>query len=321
MSSSAPPQSPPLPGPETLRGPAASATSQTLPRAYLGPRFNWTNSILVLVGVAAIAWSINGTGFSLVAPFEPSNAGAVARFVGGLFPPETAPDFLRTIGRLVLETIQISILGTFVAVVLGFPLGILALRQRGEETSRHALGAVAWASQWAVYYTSRAVLNVLRAVPELVWALIFVVAVGLGPFPGVLALAAHSTGILGKLYAELFESVDQRLVEAGRATGASSLAVLLFVQLPSMLPVLLSYTLFRWECNMRAATLLGFVGAGGIGSQLIISMKLFQYNEVLTLATVILMLVILVDLAGQVIRTRVLDEHALACPTLPMKEE
>ena len=294
---------------------SSQATSRPLPAApYMGPRFSWTNSILVLVGVAAVAWSINGTGFSLLVPFEANNLKSVARFVGGLFPPELAPDFLRSIGRLVMETIQISILGTFVAIALGFPLGILALRQRGEEVSRSSLGSVAWGLHWATYYASRTVLNVLRAVPELVWALVFVVSVGLGPFPGVLALAAHSTGILGKLYAELFESVDQRLVEAGRSTGASSVAVLLFVQLPSMLPVLLSYTLFRWECNMRAATLLGFVGAGGIGSQLIISMKLFQYNEVLTLAATILLLVILVDLVGQVIRTRVLDSRVAACP-------
>jgi phosphonate transport system permease protein len=142
---------------------------------------------------------------------------------------------------------------------------------------------------------------------------VFVVAVGLGPFPGVLALAAHSTGILGKLYAELFESVDQRLVEAGRSTGASDLGVLLFVRLPSMLPVLLSYTLFRWECNMRAATLLGFVGAGGLGSQLTISMKLFRYHEVLTIVLTIMLLVVLVDLTGQFIRTRILDSRSLAC--------
>src|SRR5690606_37808096 len=113
------------------------------------------------------------------------------------------------------------------------------------------------------------------------------VMVGLGPFPGVLALAAHSTGILGKLYAEMIETVNQNLVEAGRSTGASDLSVLAFVQVPSVLPMLLSYTLFRWECNMRAATVLGFVGAGGLGTQLVLSMKLSRYNEVLTLAIVI----------------------------------
>lgn len=267
----------------------------------------------MLVTVGVLGWSVYGTGFSPTLLFEANNVKSVSRFVGGLFPPDLSPDFLGTIGRLILETIQISVLGTFVAVGFGFLLSVAALRQRGEDVSRSSVGTIPWLVRWAGYYASRSVLNLFRAIPELVWALIFVVAVGLGPFPGVLALAAHSTGILGKLYAELFESVDQRLVEAGRSTGASNLAVLLFVQLPATLPVVLSYTFFRWECNMRAATLLGFVGAGGIGSQLIISMRLFQYREVLTLTLTILALVILVDVVGQIVRTRILDPQAVAC--------
>lgn len=140
---------------------------------------------------------------------------------------------------------------------------------------------------------------------QLMWALIFVVAVGLGPFPGVLALAAHGTGVLGKLYAEIFEAVDQRLVEVGRSTGGSELAIFAYVRFPVSLPVFLSYTFFRLECNMRAATILGFVGAGGIGSQLIISMKLFNYGEVSTLVAAIFILVAMSDLVGQLIRARV----------------
>jgi phosphonate transport system permease protein len=295
---------------------STQASSRPLPRGYLGPRFNWINPLLILGALAVLGWSVNGTGFSLTVPFEPGNVKAVTRFVTGLFPPEISPAFLGNMVHLMLETVQISVLGTAIAIVLGFPLGVWALRARGEEVSRASLGTVAWLLGWTRYYAARTVLNLLRAVPELVWALIFVVAVGLGPFPGVLALAAHSTGILGKLYAELFESVDQQLVEAGRSTGAGKLGVLLFVQLPSTLPVVLSYTLFRWECNMRAATLLGFVGAGGIGSQLIISMKLYQYREVLTLTIGILALVVLVDCVGQVIRTRILDTRVACEPTL-----
>lgn len=271
---------------------------------------------LALAAVMVFGWSLNGTQFSFTAPLEPNNIKSVARFIGGLFPPDLTLSFLGTVGRLMLETIQISIVGTGLAILCGFLLAIGAMRRRGEDASLAALGGGSWALQWATYYVSRSVLNLLRSVPELVWALVFVVAVGLGPFPGVLALAAHSAGVLGKLYAELFESVDQQLVEAGRSTGGPDLGVLLMVQLPAMLPVLLSYTLFRWECNMRAATLLGFVGAGGIGSQLIISMKLYQYNQVSTLVIAILLLVILVDLVGQVIRTRILDESSTACTPL-----
>lgn len=295
---------------------SANAALRAARRSSLGPRFNWANAAWAVVGLVLLGWSAHGAQVSLTAIFDPTTVNSVARFAGGLFPPETSPDFLGTVARLMVETLQISIVGTALAIAIGFPLGLWATRRRGEEVSHDSQGTALWLINWGRYYLSRSVLNLLRAVPELVWALVFVVAVGLGPFPGVLALAAHSTGILGKLYSELFESVDQQLVEAGRSTGASDLAVLLFVQLPSTLPVLLSYTLFRWECNMRAATLLGFVGAGGIGSQLIISMKLFQYNEVLTLVAAILLLVVLVDLVGQFIRTRILDTRVACSPIL-----
>src|SRR5712692_6674713 len=276
-----------------------------------GPGFNWLNVVLVLGLLAIFLFSAQQTHVSPLEFFDPSTSKAVSRFVSGLFPPELSPDFLRTIGGLVVETVEISIVGTGLALVLALPLGLLGMRLRGEESTLAAVGPVAWGVRWVVYSVARVIMNLARAIPELVWALVFVVAVGLGPFAGVLALAAHSAGVLGKLYSELFESVDQRVVEAARSTGASELAVLLFTRIPLTLPVLLSYTLFRWECNMRAATVLGFVGAGGINTQLAISMKLFRYNEVLTLILVILLLVTLVDIVGQVARARMLDAPAL----------
>jgi phosphonate transport system permease protein len=278
-----------------------------------GPGFNWLNVVLALGLLGAFVVSAQQTHFSILEPFQPNNVRAVTRFVSGLFPPELAPDFLQTIGGLVLETLQISIVGTGLAVLLGFPLGLLGMRARGEETALAAVGPLHWALRWTVYGLARTLMNLARAIPELIWALIFVVAVGLGPFAGVLALAAHSAGVLGKLYSELWESVDQRVVEAARSTGANELAVLLFTRIPLTLPVLLSYTLFRWECNMRAATVLGFVGAGGIGTQLAISMKLFRYNEVLTLILAILLLVTLVDVVGQIARARILDAPVVGC--------
>ncbi|MFN8524805.1 MAG: phosphonate ABC transporter, permease protein PhnE [Chloroflexota bacterium] len=279
---------------------------------YRGPAFNPTNVLLALLFGGVIATSFQQTHFSLTEPFTPQNARNVARFVGGLFPPALDAQFLRSIGSLVLETVFISIAGTSLAFVLALPLALGALRVRGEEVSYAAIGPLRSAVRWAIWGGARLILNFARAIPELVWALIFVVAVGLGAFPGVLALGVHSAGILGKLYAELLESVDQRVVESARATGASELAVTMFARVPLALPVLFSYTLFRWECNMRAATVLGFVGAGGIGTQLSISMKLFRYDEVLTLALTILLLVTLVDLVGSVARARVLDAPTVA---------
>jgi phosphonate transport system permease protein len=274
---------------------------------YSSPGLSPANLALAGAVLAAVVLSARGTGFSLEAFLSPATGRAVREFVAGLFPPNLDPIYLRSSLGYILETVQISILGTALAVVVGFPLALLATRRRGEETSRRAQGAPSWGVRWLLYHLARGLLNLLRGIPELVWALIFVVAVGLGPFPGVLALAAHSTGILGKLYAELFEAVDQRLVENARAAGANGTQVLAYVQVPTALPLLVSYTLFRWECNMRAATVLGFVGAGGIGTQLIYKLKLFQYNDLSTLILITLLLVSLVDLTGQFVRTRLLD--------------
>lgn len=266
-------------------------------------------TLVVLVALAVVT----SFPFSQVVPLAlvaPENATAVARFLGGLFPPELAPRYLRRIGQLMAETIAISIAGTVLALLAAVPLSLAALRQRGEETAPGALGRWHWAGRWLVYGAARAILNLGRAVPELVWALIFVVMVGLGPFPGVLALAAHSAGILGKLYAEVLETADQRAVEAVRATGATEGQVTALARVPLALPVLVSYTLFRWECNLRSATVLGLVGAGGIGAELVLSFKLFRYHELLTQIIAILILVTLVDLIGQVLRARLLDGSA-----------
>jgi len=205
------------------------------------------------------------------------------------------------------QTLQISVASTALAFVLALPLGLAGMRLRGEERRREALGTRRWLGRWSVLLLARSIMNVCRAVPELVWALVFVATLGLGPFAGVMALAVHSAGVLGKLYAEILESVDQRIVEAVRSTGASEGQVTAWARIPLTLPVLLSYTLFRWECNMRAATVIGFVGAGGIGTAITISYRLFRYDELATLILSILLLITVVDVTGQLIRARVLD--------------
>src|SRR5947207_2849415 len=127
------------------------------------PGFNWLNALLIIVLLGLFGLSAQQTHFSLLEPFTPENTKSVVRFVGGLFPPELDPAFLRTIGGLLLETIEISIVGTALAIALGLPLGLLAMHQRGEESSREALGTPAWALRWAAYGLSRAALNVARA--------------------------------------------------------------------------------------------------------------------------------------------------------------
>lgn len=269
--------------------------------------FRYSNLFILAVALGVIWYSAAGSKVALDPFFDARNQKQVALFVGGLFPPDLSPSFMELVWQLTIETFQISIMGTLFAIVLGFPLGLIAMRQRGEEFSRAATGTPRWLWRWSLYYFARFILNTARAVPELIWALVAIIFVGLGPFAGVVALTIHSAGILGKLYAEIFEAVDQRLVETSRNTGANALQTLFFVRIPATLPVLLSYTLFRWECNMRAATVLGFVAAGGLGSQLRISMNTFNYPQVSTLIIALLILVTLVDIAGQFLRRRILD--------------
>lgn len=284
---------------------AAGPIRRPLPPPY--PRFrplNWLLAAAILVGVG-VAFPTTGVDPAIL--FDPNAGLATTRFVGGLFPPDLSPGYLRRVLGLMGQTVALSVAGTALALVLGVPLGLGALRRRGEEEGRAAQGTGRWLAGWLVYAASRGTLNLARAIPEIVWALIFVVMVGLGPFAGVLALAMHSAGILGKLYSEVLEGVDQRAVEAARATGATEGQVTILARLPLALPTLLSYTLFRWECNLRAATVLGIVGAGGIGTELVLSFKLFRYHELLTLIGAILLLITLVDACGQLIRARVLD--------------
>lgn len=284
----------------------ASGRSIAPPR----PRPRRASLAFLLMLAAAIVIALPAAGVDPGALLSPDSADAASRFVGGLFPPELAPDYLARVLTLVVQTIAISIAGTAIAAVAAVPLGVLAMRLRGEERGRAATGTGRWAARWTLCLSARLVLNVARAVPELAWALLFVVMVGLGPFAGVLALAAHSAGVLGKLYSELLESVDQRAVEAVRATGAREVVVTMLVRVPLALPVLISYTLFRWECNLRAATVLGLVGAGGIGTELILAFRLFRYHELLTLVLAVLALVVLIDVIGQVIRAQLLDAPA-----------
>jgi phosphonate transport system permease protein len=149
------------------------------------------------------------------------------------------------------------------------------------------------------------VLNGLRTIPEIVWALIFVFAVGLGPFPGVLALGFHTGGVLGKLFGEVLEDVPSRPLETLQAGGTPRTAILSYGILPQALPQSLAYALYRWEVNIRAAAVLGFVGAGGLGQRIHIAISLFLENQLLILLLAIYLMVTLVDALSAWLRRRV----------------
>ena len=193
-----------------------------------------------------------------------------------------------------------SFLGALIGALVALPLaaiGTEATPTVGASTSDRLLRAIP-------YHAARFILNVFRSVPDILWALVFVVALGLGPFPGTLALAVHSAGVLGKLYSETLEAVPSRPVEALRATGADGLGAFLFGRLPQAASPFTSLTLYQWECNIRSATILGFVGAGGIGQQILISMQLFDYPKVATLVGATIVVVLLVDRFSAAVRRR-----------------
>jgi phosphonate transport system permease protein len=158
----------------------------------------------------------------------------------------------------------------------------------------------------ALYHPIRTLLDALRGIDGFVFALIFVAAVGLGPFAGVLSLAIHGAGLLGKFYADAIEEIDASPVEALRATGARPLQVFVFGVLPQVIPAWIASTLYRFEVNLRAATILGMIGAGGIGFELYGSMKLFQYRDTATCVLVILAMVMTADYVSSRLRTKIL---------------
>jgi phosphonate transport system permease protein len=238
--------------------------------------------------------------------FEKEGREHLWKFLSGMFPPELSWQFLTFMFRPTLETIQISVMGTLIAVTLGFPLGILATRTFtvGGVLNEAENKGSSWrlALRFLSYFMARAILSLFRSIPEFVWAFMFVRAVGLGPFPGVLAIGVAYGGMLGKVYSEIFEGVNDRPLEALQSTGANKLQIFFYGWLPQVLPNFVSYTLYRWECAVRASAILGLVGAGGLGQQVEISMRMFNFHEVLTLLAILFVMVAAVDFISAKVR-------------------
>lgn len=230
----------------------------------------------------------------------------MARFIAGMFPPAHSAEFLRSLLRPLCETVQVSVMGTLLAVAIGFPLGLLATASLSHQgilpAFEVARSPVRRLVRLVPYALARAILSVFRCIPEFVWAFMFVRAVGLGPFPGVLAIGIAYGGMLGKVYSEILENLGQESSEALLATGATRWRVLVYGMLPQAMPQLTSYTLYRWECAVRASAILGFVGAGGLGQQIELSMRMFNFHEVLTLVLILGLVVAAVDALSARIR-------------------
>lgn len=247
--------------------------------------------IRLLFGTIVAAICILGSFYitGLLDPQRLAEGGPALLTIAGEMMP---PDFARWRQWVypLADTLAMSIGGTVLAIALSFPLAFLA--------------ANTTAPNPAIYQTARMALNALRAIPELIMGIIFVAAVGFGALPGVLALGLHSVGMVGKFFAEAIEHVDPRPIEAARAAGATEFQVVWRAILPQVLPQMADTTIYRWEYNFRASTVMGAVGAGGIGTELMGSLRLMDYQQVSAILLCILVCVTAVDAIGSVLRRK-----------------
>ena len=243
--------------------------------------------VWLLVAIAVLAYAAQKSDLSFVELAE--GTGNMAEYVSRYFPPDFTD--WRFYLSDILETIGMGVWGTLMAAILAVPLAIMAAENV--------------APLWLVFIIRR-FMDAMRAINEVVFALIFVVAVGLGPFAGVLALFVHTTGTLGKLFSEAIEAIDPGPVQGIRATGASKLQEIIFGVIPQVIPLWTSYTLYRFEANVRSASVLGIVGAGGIGVSLYQSFRAFKYGKVSAILIILILAVALIDTASAKIRQRLI---------------
>ncbi len=281
--------------------PALLPPERPRPRAATswGRRVAWASVLALLV-----VWSMAGSGVSVGKLADAGTRRNAADFVSDFLRPELSPRYLGEVAAAAVQTLQISVTGLVMGMVIGAPLALFAASNL---SSGVGSGLPAWqrALRFAPYWMARGMLNLLRAIPELVWALIFITAVGLGPFAGALAIGVHAGGLLGKLWAEQLEAVDPAPVDAVRLLGLGRVGVASLAVVPQARRNLVSLGMYQWECNVRAATIVGFVGAGGIGQQVDVSLRLFRYSEAATLILAILVMVFMADGLSTLVRRAV----------------
>ncbi|HUB47124.1 MAG TPA: phosphonate ABC transporter, permease protein PhnE [Acetobacteraceae bacterium] len=256
--------------------------TRRMPQASRALPFLGVFLFLVLLGQAAIV--VQARPQDLI-----SGAHGMADILRRSFPPDFSK--ISDTFEPALETLDIALFGTTAAVIMALPLAVLAARNTTPAR--------------VFYVAARAVIALCRSVPDLVWALLFVTAVGLGPFPGALAVSVHSVGMLGRMFSEVVEDMDMGAVEALTMSGASRLQVFSHAVVPSVLPSLLGIALYRLDENIRSSLVLGFVGAGGLGFQLLTAMNLFQYRTVSLLLVVTFAIVMVAERLSAALRARI----------------
>jgi phosphonate transport system permease protein len=243
--------------------------------------------------VAAVGASFAYLGVDWSGMFRIESLRLMARFTAEFFPPDLQPAFVVKVAWGALQTFAVASVGTLLAVVAGMTLALPASGRFGR----------------AARLVSRLVLNALRSVPELVWAALMVIAAGLGPFAGTLALALHTSGVLGRLYAESLENAPRGPEAALRHAGSSPVAAFAYSTLPLVMPQALAYALYRLEMNIRMAAVLGFVGAGGLGQMLYFHLSIFQQAQAATLLIAMLLVVFAVDALSGWARSALAPAH------------
>tara|TARA_Y100000780_G_scaffold211077_1_gene209742 strand:+ start:843 stop:1679 length:837 start_codon:yes stop_codon:yes gene_type:complete len=257
---------------------------------------------LITLLLIALLWpGLQLTEFRPQTLFNSQSLDTIGRFLAGFWPPEREPEFLRLLAKATLETLAMATAGMTLALLLAIPAALLATRALS--ISRLLSGRAGLPGR-LLRYPVRLLLMVLRSIPEIVWALLFVRAVGLGPTAGVLAIAITYSGMLGKVYAEILESVDAAPARALLLGGSSRLAAFFYGLLPNAAQELTSYTLYRWECAVRASVVMGFVGAGGLGQMIDLSIRMFAGGEVVSILITFLLLVLLADQISLLLRRR-----------------
>lgn len=266
-------------------------TSLATPARYERPSaFAFLGYVL---GLTIIVWCLAGAGFSLekMATAPPR----FADFLERAFPPNTDPQTLVRLGWKMVETLQIAVAGAVIGVILSIPIALLAAR---------GLVAGVWVNQIV-----RNILGFIRAVPDIAWALVFVVAVGLGPFAGMLAIAVDTIGFCGRFFADDMEGTDKGPAESLTATGARKIDVVACATIPAAMPAFISTSLFALEKAVRSSTILGLVGAGGIGIELKVGFDLFDYPTAMTVILMIAVVVIIIEQLSGWARTKIIGEQ------------
>lgn len=264
--------------------PSEAALARLRQRAA-SERPGWLHYFAWALFLALLAWAWRG---AEIRPLDLlKDSGNIGTYAKEFFPPDFSD--WRIYAKEMLVTVHIAIWGTVLAVIAAVPMGLLC-------SSNVAPG-------W-VYQPVRRVMDACRAINEMVFAMLFIVAVGLGPFAGVLALAIHTTGTLAKLFSEAVEAIDPRPVEGIRATGAHKLVEVVYGVIPQVMPLWLSFTLYRFESNVRSASVVGMVGAGGIGVVLFEVIRGFQYAQTCAVLIILAVCVTLIDLLSATLRKR-----------------